>query len=52
MVVEGPTAEEIKHKEIVVAVGKAWEEVIAMGETVPDSGMKIKEVLSLGVDVE
>ena len=52
VVVDGPTAEEIKHKEISVAAAKAWAEVIAMGEIVPDSGMKIKEVLSLGVDVE
>ena len=50
MVVEGPTAEQIKHKEIAVAAAKAWEGVIAMGEAIPDSGMKIKEVLSLGPD--
>ena len=51
MVVEVPTVEEIKHKEIAEAAGKAWEEVIVMGEIVPDSGMKIEKVLSLCVDV-
>ena len=50
MVFEGPTAEQIKHKEIGEAAAKAWEGVIAMGEAIPDSGMKIKEVLSLGPD--
>ena len=47
---EGPTAEQIKHKEIAEAAAKAWQGVIEMGKTIPDSAMKIKEVLSLGPD--
>ena len=47
MVVEGPSAEQIKHKEIGEAAAKAWEGVIAMGVEAPDSGMKIKEVLTI-----
>ena len=48
MVVEGPTAEEMKHKELALAAAKAWEEVTAIGKTETASGMKIKETLSLG----
>eukprot|EP00091_Calanus_sinicus_P006718 TRINITY_DN17459_c0_g1_i1.p1 TRINITY_DN17459_c0_g1~~TRINITY_DN17459_c0_g1_i1.p1 ORF type:complete len:131 (-),score=20.55 TRINITY_DN17459_c0_g1_i1:97-489(-) len=51
VVVDGPTAEEIKHKEIAEAARKAWEEVVALGEVVPSSGMKIKEALTLVGDV-
>merc|ERR1711874_87795 len=46
---EGPTPEELKHRELEEARAKAWAEATAKTSSVSSSLMKVEELLSMGL---